>query len=122
MGAKFFPETMTPDQATDPSFSCRTDTGVGIAPKRGNANAILDVFDTSEPLGGTPTAEAVRLAAQFVTTSRAVARTIVLATDGEPNCNGNLDENRCTCTNQSGNCVGNDRFRFSCLDDTRTVN
>ena len=42
-------------------------------------------------------------------------------TDGEPNCNGALDENTCTCTNQSGICVGNDRFRFSCLDDTRTI-
>jgi hypothetical protein len=121
MGAKFFPEKMTLDQAQDPAFSCRTDTGVGIAPKLGNSSAIIDVFDTSEPLGGTPTAEAVRLAAQFVTGSRSVARTIVLATDGEPNCNGDLDENRCICTNQSGNCVGNDRFRFSCLDDTRTI-
>jgi len=121
MGAKFFPEPMTMEQATDPNFSCRTETGVGIPPKLGNANAILDVFDTTEPLGGTPTAEAVRLAAQFVSGSRSVARTIVLATDGEPNCNGALDENKCTCTNQSGNCVGNDRFRFSCLDDTRTI-
>ena len=121
MGAKFFPEQMTMDQATDPSFSCRTESGVGIAPKLNNSNAILNVFDTTEPLGGTPTAEAVRLAAQFVTGSRSVARTIVLATDGEPNCNGALDENTCTCTNQSGNCVGNDRFRFSCLDDTRTI-
>lgn len=121
MGAKFFPETMTQEQAQDSAFSCRTDTGVGLAPKLGNANAILDVFDTTTPLGGTPTAEAIRLAAQFVTTSRAVARTIVLATDGEPNCNGSLDQNRCTCTNQSGNCVGSDRLRFSCLDDTRTI-
>jgi hypothetical protein len=121
MGAKFFPEPMTLEQASDPSFSCRTESGVGIAPKLNNSSAILDVFDTTEPLGGTPTAEAVRLAAQFVTGSRSVARTIVLATDGEPNCNGALDEDRCICTNQSGNCVGNDRFRFSCLDDTRTI-
>lgn len=121
MGAKFYPEPMTLDQATDPAFSCRTESGVGIGPKLNNANAIIDVFDTTEPLGGTPTAEAVRLAAQFVTGSRSVARTIVLATDGEPNCNGDLDENSCICTNQSGNCRGNDRFRFSCLDDTRTI-
>jgi hypothetical protein len=121
MGAKFFPEPMTADQAQDPAFSCRTESGVGIAPKLGNASSIIDVFDTTEPLGGTPTAEAVRLAAQFVTTSRSVARTIVLATDGEPNCNGDLDENRSICTNQYGNSVGKDRFRISCLDDTRTV-
>jgi hypothetical protein len=121
MGAKFFPEPMTQDQALDPAFSCRTDTGVGIAPKRGNASAIISVFDTTEPLGGTPTAEAVRLAAQFVTGSRFVARTIVLATDGEPNCNGDLDQNHCLCTNQSGVCTGNERLRYSCLDDTRTI-
>lgn len=122
MGAKFFPEPLTESDLFDPDRSCQTDTGVGIAPRRGNAQAILSVFDTSTPRGGTPTAEALRLAAQFLVQSRTVARTIVLATDGAPNCNANLDASRCTCTTPNLSCSQNpDRGRYSCLDDARTL-
>lgn len=121
MGAKFFPETMTEEEARFTDRACATDTGVGIAPKRGNAQSILSVFDTTVPLGGTPTAEAVRLAAQFLVQSRGVSRTIVLATDGAPNCNGDLDNLRCTCTTPNVDCSVSPERRFSCLDDTRTI-
>lgn len=122
MGAKFFPEVLSDADLRSSERSCRTDTGAGIAPARGNAESILSVFDMTEPRGGTPTSEAVRLAAQFLTQRRSAARTIVLATDGAPNCNANLDSDACTCTsilpcdNQPA-----DRGRYSCLDDTRTI-
>jgi hypothetical protein len=122
MGAKFFPE---PPTGTSGEESCLTDTGVGIAPARGNAQSILNVFQMSEPAAGTPTAEAVRLAAQFLTQRRSVASTLVLATDGAPNCNGDLDALTCICTSVSGPnaCAGNVRDgQYSCLDDGRTVN
>jgi hypothetical protein len=116
MGAKFFPEVLA--QSTSDNGACRVDTGVGIPPARGNAQRILDIFDTTRPLGGTPTSDAVRIAAQYLTESRSVARTIVLATDGEPNCNDNLDARNCVCTSPRG-C--SDQNPSACLDDLRTV-
>jgi hypothetical protein len=121
MGAKFFPEAMSDEDATQIELACATDTGVGLAPKRGNAQSILSVFDTTTPLGGTPTAEAVRLAAQFLIQNRGVSRTLVLATDGAPNCNGDLDNLRCTCTTPDITFANDPRYRYNCLDDTRTI-
>ena len=125
MGAKFFPEELTPADGTSPQRSCRTEPGIGIAPKRGNAQAILDVFDDTIPLGGTPTAPAIRSAASFLTQTRSTSRTIILATDGAPNCNGALDGDTCICTGMSSNglpvsCAG-ERGRYSCLDDDGTI-
>ncbi len=121
MGAKFFPEVLSEFDLTDPERACRTDTGAGIAPARGNAASILNVFDTSEPRGGTPTSEAVRLAAQFLKARRSVASTIVLATDGAPNCNPDLEALTCICTSTFSCADTPNRGRFSCLDDGRTV-
>lgn len=119
MGAKFFPEegTVGPAPADE---ACRTDVGVGIAPARGHVKDIINVFDTTIPNGGTPTSEAVRLAAQYLAGARTVARTMILATDGAPNCNGSLDKRRCTCTAVSGNCNRADG-QYNCLDDGRTI-
>lgn len=120
MGAKFFPEP--PPDGADSEEACRTDVGVGIPPQRGNVQKILDQFSATEPRGGTPTAEAVRLAAQFLTQQRGVARTIVLATDGAPNCNPDLDARSCVCTTPRFPCSANPgRGRYSCLDDRRSV-
>jgi hypothetical protein len=120
MGAKFYPEVALPGPSL-PDEACRTDLGVGIAPARGNTRAILDVFDTTSPNGGTPTAEAVRLAAEYLKDTRSVARTMILATDGAPNCNGGLDPTSCVCTAASGNCNGGNGGEFNCLDDGRTI-
>jgi hypothetical protein len=124
MGAKFFPEVISEADQFDQERSCQTDTGVPIAPARGNANQIIDSFDTSEPRGGTPTSEGVRLTAEFLQQRRSVSRTIVLATDGAPNCNPDLDSEVCVCTAAlPAQCAGTfqDRGRFSCLDDGRTI-
>jgi hypothetical protein len=120
MGAKFFPEVLDESQADDSVEACRTDVGVAIPPARGNATKILGTFDTTRPLGGTPTSEAVRIAAQYLTQSRSIARTLVLATDGAPNCNTNIDFDTCVCTSPAP-CDRPSRAS-SCLDDTRTVN
>jgi hypothetical protein len=116
MGAKFFPE---PVGAFDgPDGACRSDPGVAIPPALDNAYKILDVFAKSTPRGGTPTAEAVRLASEFVASQRKVGRAIVLATDGAPNCNGTLEPRTCVCTISS--CSRPDGA-YDCLDDARTV-
>jgi hypothetical protein len=119
MGAKFYPEVSPPGPAPADE-ACRTDVGVGIAPARGNSSAIIDVFDSTRPNGGTPTAEAIRLAAQYIQNTRGVARTMIVATDGAPNCNGTLDQRRCTCTAASGSCNRPDG-EFNCLDDVRSI-
>ena len=123
MGAKFFPERDVHD-GSDAAEACRTESGVGIPPARGNAQKILSAF-TPYPIGGTPTSEAVRLAAQFLTGNRGVARTIVLATDGAPNCNGDLTSSSCICTSRDPvtglpSCGGRNGA-YSCLDDKRTI-
>ena len=120
MGAKFFPE-VNPGGSAPADEACRTDVGVPIAPARGNVSQIINVFDTTDPNGGTPTAEALRLAAQYITGTRGVARTMILATDGAPNCNGDLDQSRCTCTSVTGNCATAPGGEFNCLDDARSI-
>jgi hypothetical protein len=43
---------------------------------------------------------------------------MILATDGEPNCNGSLDPGSCTCVESNAGC----RFNVNqCLDDVRTI-
>ncbi len=120
MGAKFYPEASPPGPAPADE-ACRTDVGVGIAPARGNVKDIINVFDTTDPNGGTPTSEALRLAAQYINGTRGVARTMILATDGAPNCNGDLDAERCTCTAASGNCASAPGGEFNCLDEVRSI-
>ncbi len=118
IGAKFYPESLEegPEQDT-----CQVDVGVGIPPARGNAAAILGVFDATLPNGGTPTSEAIRLAAKYMEGTRGIARTMIVATDGAPNCNGTEDATRCTCTTVESTCATAPSGAYNCLDDTRTV-
>jgi hypothetical protein len=120
MGARFFPAVNA--NATDFFLACIQDSSNNaITPALGNAASILDVFDTSIPVGGTPTADAVRLAAQEISASRAVARAMVVATDGAPNCNAALDGDTCSCTSASPFGCQGQGGGTNCLDDTRTV-
>ena len=122
MGAKFYPEVAPPGPGGPDA--CLTDLGVGLAPAAGNATQILDVFDTTDPRGGTPTSEAIRLAAQYLSTARGVARTMIVATDGAPNCNPDLDQQTCLCTVTlaSGTDVCKEApVGSNCLDDKGTI-
>ncbi len=120
MGAKFYPEEHSLGPAP-PDDACGTSTGVGIAPARGKAKDILAVFDRTRPNGGTPTAEAIRLAGQYLAGTRSVARTLVVATDGAPNCNPALPKDRCVCTAVANNCASSRTGEYNCLDDVRAV-
>lgn len=120
LGAKFYPEEHTLGPAP-PDEACATADGVGIAPGRGKAQEILRVFDRTPPNGGTPTAEAVRLAAKYLAGTRSVARTLVVATDGAPNCNEDLDKTRCVCTSSVTSCASSRTGEYNCLDDVRAV-
>lgn len=118
MGAKFFPEANA--DPFNAAQACITTSGVGNAPALGNAQSILNVFLGTEPKGGTPTASALQIAAQYLSQSRSVARAMVLATDGAPNCNPSLNANACTCTS-GGNCSLRPDGAYDCLDDQATV-
>jgi len=121
MGARFFPSANA--DAYDSVLACMQDhSSVAIAPALYNAEPILDVFEKTTPVGGTPTAIALQLAAQEISSSRAVARAIVVATDGAPNCNPALDGDTCACTSTTpGACAQADNGNTNCLDDARTV-
>ncbi|MBX3199194.1 MAG: VWA domain-containing protein [Labilithrix sp.] len=121
MGARFFPAASANSQ--DLVLACIQDpSAAAIAPALNNASKILDVFTSTIPAGGTPTATALQLAAQEISSSRAVARAMVVATDGAPNCNGALNRLtcRCTSTNPIG-CTGSTNGAANCLDDVRTL-
>lgn len=120
MGARFFPSADA--NGFDPVLACMQDPASGaITPALGNAGTILNVFDTTSPVGGTPTAPALQLAAQEISSSRAVARAIVVATDGAPNCNAALDPDTCVCTSSRPDACTQTNDGTNCLDDTRTI-
>lgn len=124
MGARFYPMVNATGQSPG---ACQQDsTSVAIAPALNNAPTILSVFRDSQPIGGTPTAMALSLAAQQTSQRRAVARAIVVATDGAPNCNAALDPDNCVCTattTAGGRCgAGTPDDGSNCLDDLQTVN
>lgn len=101
--------------------SCAAPTGVDLSPAQGNASRLLGLFTTSRPLGGTPTADALSVAAAHLRTLRTAtsARAVILATDGAPNCNLNLNPATCVCSSPPNpDCPGPD----FCLDDVGTIN
>jgi len=120
MGARFYPSANA--NGNDLARACIQDPpSVAIAPALGNASKILDVFTRSIPEGGTPTATALALAAQEVSSSRGVARAMVVATDGAPNCNAALDRLTCTCTSADARGCLTSSDGSNCLDDVKTV-
>lgn len=124
-GAKFFPRVLDPLNNDPPSFTCQLDPGADlIAPALSNTAAVLRVFDTTDPVGPTPTFQALDQTARFLRArgARGVSRAILLATDGGPNCNGTLTL-PCRCTsNQVGACsLATPDGQFACLDQMRTV-
>ncbi len=121
VGALFFPETRVANGAAACTFAAIP--AVDVAPDVGTAPAILGIFDSTMPVGATPTAAALlRAYTYFVRNpNRARARYLVLATDGGPNCNTALDPATCVCTNLSDGCnVGFDYGGIECLDAART--
>ncbi len=111
MGALFYP-------ASEAGATCSV-TGATILPDFRHAPFIVGQMLTSFPAGQTPTADALLMAADAVSSVRAAtaARALVLATDGAPNCNTALNPRACVCANTNGRC-GNG---LMCLDAVRTT-
>jgi hypothetical protein len=95
---------------------------VPIAPGTESVGKILSLLESTPPGGGTPTADALRRAREYLTAATLEGDTyVVLATDGGPNCNFDLecDADRCTANldNQcslENCCDGNGEY---CVDD-----
>lgn len=89
-----------------------------------NASAVLGALDRATPAGGTPTHAAMRVAAEYFTRSPDPLgrRYVVLATDGAPNCNPDLDPTMCVCAAPPEACLpSHPGYRTNCLDDVRTL-
>lgn len=119
VGAKFYPDVFEPAPMVPPEIACHTSAGIDVPISATGASRVLAVFDTTEALGGTPTAEALAESAGALRASTSPRRFIVLATDGGPNCNNGLSA-PCVCTSRPEDCSAPDGH-WSCLDDTRTI-
>jgi hypothetical protein len=75
---------------TDPNTeNCTVGPGVEVEVGAGNAAKINDSIQGAVPMGYTPTLAALTLATQYLTgLADTYPRYILLATDGEPNCDG----------------------------------
>jgi hypothetical protein len=125
-GAVFFPRP--PTQPNPPIEDlCGVLSDIDIAPGLNHANAILQVFQRTQPSGGTPTFLGLQLIRQWFDAHPGGRdpRYVVLATDGGPNCNLDLDFTTCDCTSRDArtglpNCA-DAMSPVNCLDDRRTL-
>jgi hypothetical protein len=123
-GAKFYPRVIDPGTVLPIAESCTTDARIDLAPALSNTMALLRVFDETNPIGPTPTWEALDRTARFLRArpGRGVSRAIMLATDGGPNCNSERPA-MCRCTSSDPRACASTEpdGAFGCLDDQRTI-
>lgn len=121
VGAKFFPDEITTTMPTTEQ-ACAASTRIDVAPAAGSHDAILSLFTSTDPNGGTPTAIALQAAATAFHADQP-RRFLLLATDGAPNCNPDtgVPQEVCVCTSPPMACVAPRPGPYSCLDDVRTL-
>ena len=98
--------------------SCGVSASIDLLPAAGNATQVMSRLNRT-PMGGTPTAQAVLTAATQLTSVRGQA--LVLITDGDPNCNEDLDPDTCDCTSPLVGFPPSCVEASSCRDGDRTV-
>ena len=124
MGAKFYPRGAAgPDEPAPADEACRTDVGVGIAPARGNAREHHQRLRHDEPARRHADRRRPSASPRSTSPARAASRArSIVATDGAPNCNGDLDQTRCICTlRRPATARTRPGGEYNCLDDTRTI-
>lgn len=124
IGAKFYPR-WSPVDPTTPEEACTVAGDVDLEPRRGNADALLAMFESTSPQGGTPTAEGLEAVRDYFVRrpASAVPRYVILATDGGPNCNPDtgVHHTMCLCTGDPDMCAIDPTFGpYNCIDDTNT--
>ena len=138
-GLEFFPFAANPE---DTPTTCETATGLDVLVPVGAGTdtvpTIVDALADYEPAGGTPTADALAHALDYFQNGAGAdlegTSYVLLATDGGPDCNGDLtcDADSCTInlensqatTGCGGSCCDaqlDPKGPESCLDESRTV-
>lgn len=109
LGLQLFPSTG--------ANTCSVAAAPELSPAFQGVDAVLARLDGTGPGGSTPTALGVESAGAALTSLRTAgsAKALVLATDGAPDCNANLNPRACTCVG------GTTCTATRCLDDTRTL-
>lgn len=102
---------------------CRVNAAPTVAPARDAAERVNATLAAEVPEGGTPTWATLRaLGAWLDAHPSPRPRSVVLVTDGGPNCNPDVDSRTCACvlgpSVVRGGCYGDPA---ACLDDVRTV-
>ncbi len=94
---------------------------VNVEPALGQEEKIVDALRAGRPAegSGTPTAAALRTAAQWLGDHPTGRDYVLLATDGGPGCNPGLDPNECICLLGSRCCDFFDSY--NCLDESATL-
>jgi hypothetical protein len=87
-----------------------------VPPVRGSRQDIRMALENTAPGGGTPVASTLGLVHAWLRERDMRDATLVLITDGEPNCNAGLDVSVCTCPPHG--CEGN---ALQCVDEDATL-
>lgn len=97
---------------------CASDDAPRLAPSAANADALVRVIDGDAPHGLTPTRASLTSLARYWVAPSSALRSVVLLTDGGPNCNTALDPRRCVCAvTTQPTCASAEQ----CLDDVSTL-
>jgi hypothetical protein len=118
-GLSVFPSSVGAQVCSGLNNQCAAPTDPVVQVAAGTSGAIKTALTPMQVCGGTPTAQTLTAARQYLQTTMPAnnhAKYILLATDGGPNCNSSLNGMTCTCTG-SGSCVINNT---NCLDDVAT--
>jgi len=123
VGALFYPDTFFFGGNIESNCQVREEIDLPIA--FGNGEALIAQFaERSPPQGATPTARALEVADRLFSSrgDREVARFVVLATDGGPNCNPEpaTPPPACVCTGldpMTCDPEENPTAAYTCLDD-----
>jgi hypothetical protein len=113
-----FPSSLPTSACAGLNNQCTAPNDVVVGVAQGTATAIKGALTNMATCGGTPTAQTLLAAKQYLQAKLAPnghAKHILLATDGGPNCNPALNALTCTCTAPS--CLFNPN---NCLDDAQT--
>ncbi len=115
-GLSVFPSGGSPYSCND-SFSCETSASLLVPIGVGSAAAIKTALAPMQACGGTPTATALAKARQQLQAlpQNGHTRSVLLVTDGGPNCNDALNPMTCVCS-WGGKCWD----AQDCLDDAGT--
>lgn len=118
-GAVLFP---VPDATIEAGNVCDLSGALEVPVALGAGPAVLAALDAHEPAGGTPTAEAISVATRALRTRArgGVPQSIVLATDGGPNCDP-ADRGEWYFGLAPESCVEEGIDPRECLDSERTI-